>query len=189
MSHPDARDFSAIDVRGTSLSKDTLDALLPVVYDELRLLAQRFLQRERVDHTLQPTALVNEAYLRLSAQHHVNWVDRGQFFGIAAQMMRRILVNHAEAKHAAKRGGMATRVTLDEAVSWSGDRDIDLVELDEALLRLALIDPRQARLVELRFFGGLTIEDTAASLDVSPATVKREWTVAKAWLRRELTPR
>lgn len=187
MAPTDHSDFAGLDHHGVSLSKETLDALLPVVYDELRSLAQRFLQHERPDHTLQPTALVNEAYLRLSAQRHVDWLDRAQFFGIAGQMMRRILVNHAEAKQAAKRGGSATRVTLDEAVSWSGERDLDLVELDEALLRLARIDARQARLVELRFFAGLTIEDTAEVLGISPATVKREWTVAKTWLRRELT--
>ncbi len=186
MSHSDSRDFSGVNLQGTSISKETLDALLPAAYDELRLLAQRFMAHERPDHTLQPTALVNEAYLRLSAQRQVDWVDRPQFFGIAAQMMRRILVNHAEARNAAKRGGTATRVTLDEAVSWPGDRDVDLVELDEALVRLSLIDPRQGRLVELRFFAGLTIEDTAVLLGISPATVKREWTVAKAWLRRDL---
>ncbi len=183
----DHRDLSGLDHHGVALSKDALDALLPAVYDELRVLAQRFLRHERPDHTLQPTALVNEAYLRLSQQRRVDWLDRAQFFGIAAQMMRRILVNHAEAKHAAKRGGTATRVTLDDAVSWSGERDLDLVELDEALNRLAAIDARQARLVELRFFAGLTIEDTADLLGVSPATVKRDWTVAKTWLRRELS--
>ena len=183
----DHHDLSGLDHHGVALSKETLDALLPAVYDELRLLAQRFLQHERQDHTLQPTALVNEAYLRLSQQRRVDWLDRAQFFGIAAQMMRRILVNHAEAKHAAKRGGIATRVTLDDAVSWSGGRDLDLVELDEALNRLAALDARQARLVELRFFAGLTIEDTADVLGVSPATVKRDWTVAKTWLRRELS--
>ncbi|MBP6772992.1 MAG: sigma-70 family RNA polymerase sigma factor [Gemmatimonadaceae bacterium] len=164
-----------------------LDAMLPVVYAELRELAERHLQRERPDHTLQPTALVNEAYLRLQSQRKVDWANRAQFFGIAAQMMRRILVTHAEARHASKRGGFATRVTLDESVSWTDERDLDLVELDETLQRLAAIDPRQAQVVELRFFAGLTIEDTAEALGISPATVKREWTVAKAWLRRELT--
>lgn len=168
-------------------SKAELDAALPLVYDELRSLAQQYLFRERPDHTLQPTALVNEAYLRLSAQRQVDWGNRAQFFGVAAQMMRRILVNYAESRNAEKRGGQVTHVTLDAAVSWSGTRDLDLVALDDALAKLALIDTRQARLVELRFFAGLSIEDTAQLLALSPATVKREWTVAKAWLRRELT--
>ncbi|BAH37111.1 MAG TPA: RNA polymerase subunit sigma-70 [Gemmatimonas aurantiaca] len=169
--------------------KDALDAALPFVYDELRALAQQYLHAERPDHTLQPTALVNEAYIRLTSQRQVNWGNRAQFLGIAAQMMRRILVNHAVARNAERRGGQLTHVTLDEAVSWSGERDLDLLELDEALARLAQLDPRQARMVELRFFAGLSIEDTATVLSLSPATIKREWTVAKAWLRRELTRR
>ncbi|MEQ1691421.1 MAG: sigma-70 family RNA polymerase sigma factor [Gemmatimonas sp.] len=187
MTAPDPDDLASYVIGGSVADKATLDALLPVVYEELRSLARRFLHLERPDHTLQPTALVNEAYLRLSAQRHVNWVDRSQFFGVAAQMMRRILVNHAEARNSAKRGGLATRVTLNESVSWSGGRELDLVELDEALTTLGQLDPRQARVVELRFFAGLTIEETADVLDISPATVKREWSMAKAWLRRELT--
>lgn len=170
-------------------NKAALDAALPLVYDELRALAQQYLHRERPDHTLQPTALVNEAYLRLSTQREVDFGNRAQFFGMAAQMMRRILVNHAEARNAGKRDGLRTQVTLDEAVSWTGGRDVDLIDLDNALARLAAIDPRQAQLVELRFFAGLSIDDTASVLSLSPATVKREWTVAKAWLRRELTTR
>lgn len=160
--------------------------MLPVVYDELHRLAQSFLRAERADHTLQPTALVNEAYLRLSSQRTVNWLNRAQFFGIAAQMMRRILVTHAESRNAAKREGMATRVTLDDSLSWSGGRDLDLVALDDALNNLAAIDLRQAQVVEQRFFAGLSIEETAEVLGISPATVKREWTMAKAWLRRTL---
>lgn len=167
--------------------KATLDALMPVVYAELHAVAERALRFERADHTLQPTALVNEAYIRLSAQRSVSWMNRAQFVGIAARMMRRILVNHAEARNAAKRGGLATRVTLEESISWSGGRDLDLVELDGALTGLAQLDPRQARLVELRFFAGQSIEETAEVMGISPATVKREWTVAKAWLRRALT--
>jgi RNA polymerase sigma factor (TIGR02999 family) len=116
----------------------------------------------------------------------VNWQDKAQLFGVAAQMMRRILVNHAEARNATKRGGLVTRVTLDESVSWGGDRELDIVALDEALTRLAQLDPRQARVVELRFFAGLSIEESAEVLNVSPATVKREWSMAKAWLRAEL---
>jgi RNA polymerase sigma-70 factor, ECF subfamily len=177
--HPSAPD-------GVAKGKATLDALLPLVYEELHGLASRYLRVERADHTLQPTALVNEAYLRLAAQNHVDWRDRNQFFGIAAQMMRRILVNHAEGRNAEKRGGEFTRVTLDDSVSWSDERSVDLVQLDDALSALATIDARQARVVELRFFGGLGIEETAEVLDISAATVKREWSTAKAWLRREL---
>lgn len=175
------------DIDDDSRGKATLDSLMPAVYAELHAIAERALRHERADHTLQPTALVNEAYIRLSAQRSVDWMNRSQFFGVAAQMMRRILVNHAEARNAAKRGGLATRVTLDESMSWSGERDVNLVALDAALTELSQIDPRQARVVELRFFAGLSIEQTAEVMDISPTTVKREWTVAKAWLRRALT--
>ncbi len=187
LSSRDPHDLTSYVIGGSPHDKATLDALLPAVYGELHALAERYLRIERPDHTLQPTALVHEAYIRLSAQRHVNWCDRAQFFGVAAQMMRRILVNHAEARNSAKRGGKVTRVTLDESVSWADGRDIDLVHLDEALTSLAAFDPRQARIVELRFFAGLGIEETAEVLAISPATVKREWSVAKAWLRRELT--
>ena len=180
-------DFTTIRTGGSATDKATLDAMLPLVYDELHRLAQKFLASERDDHTLQPTALVNEAYLRLSAQHTVNWVNRSQFFGVAAQMMRRILVTHAESRNAAKRLGMATRVTLDDSLSWSGGRDLDLVALDDALTELAALDPRAAQVVEQRFFAGLSIDETADVLDISPATVKREWATAKAWLRRALS--
>jgi RNA polymerase sigma factor (TIGR02999 family) len=184
---PDPNDLTSYVIGGSTHDKAALDALLPAVYGELHALAERYLRIERPDHTLQPTALVHEAYIRLSAQRHVDWCDRAQFFGVAAQMMRRILVNHAEARNSAKRGGKVTRVTLDESVSWSGEQALDLVELDESLTALAAFDPRQARVVELRFFAGLGIEETAEVLGISPATVKREWSVAKAWLRRELT--
>ena len=183
-------DQSASDQTATNkatLDKASLDELVPAVYAELHAIAERALRRERPDHTLQPTALVNEAYIRLSAQHSVPWGSRSQFLGLAAGMMRRILVNHAEARNAAKRGGLATRVTLDNAISWTGTRDVDLVELDHALEKLSELDPRQARVVELRFFASLTIDETADVLQLSPMTVKREWTVAKAWLRRALT--
>lgn len=173
-------------VVGNPHDRAALDAQLPAVYAELRALAGHYLNGERADHTLQPTALVHEAYLRLSQQHGVNWQDKAQLFGVAAQMMRRILVNHAEARNATKRGGLVTRVTLDESVSWGGDRELDIVALDEALTRLAQLDPRQARVVELRFFAGLSIEESAEVLNISPATVKREWSMAKAWLRAEL---
>lgn len=184
---PDSDSLSEFTFMGEPQDRAALDALLPAVYSELRALASRYLRGERPDHTLQPTALVHEAYLRLSQQHGVNWQDKGQLFGIAAQMMRRILVNHAEARNAKKRGGLVTRVTLDDSVSWGGDRELDIVALDEALTRLAELDARQARVVELRFFAGLSIDESAEVLGISPATVKREWSMAKAWLRSELS--
>jgi RNA polymerase sigma-70 factor (ECF subfamily) len=168
-------------------TKQGLDALFPVVYGELRRLADRYLGHERSDHTLQPTALVHEAYMRLVDQKRVDWRNRAQFFGLAAEMMRRILINYAEARKTTKRGGGITVVALDEAVSLAEERDIDLVALDEALKELSALDARQSRIVELRFFGGLSIEETAEVLELSPATVKREWSTAKAWLHRALT--
>ncbi len=186
MPRPDENDLSEFTIGGNARDKAALDALLPAVYEELHALAGRYLRHERPDHTLQPTALVHEAYIRLSEQRQVDWRDRSQFFGVAAQMMRRILVNYAESRNTAKRGGQFARVTLDESVSWDGERALDLVSLDEALTALAALDARQARVVELRFFAGLSIEETGEVLDISPATVKREWTMAKAWLRRAL---
>jgi RNA polymerase sigma-70 factor, ECF subfamily len=167
--------------------RQSLDLLLPLVYDELHRLAQSFMRSERVNHTLQPTALVHEAYLRLIDQREVDWQNRAHFFSIAAQTMRRILVNHALSNRAAKRGGEATRVSIDEAISFPGTRDIDLVLLDEALKRLAEFDPQQSRIVELRFFGGLTIEEVATVVGLSTATVEREWRTAKAWLHTQIT--
>jgi len=168
--------------------QNALNQLMPLVYAELRRLAASYLSRERSDHTLQPTALVNEAYLRLIDQNGVAWENRAQFFGIAAQMMRRILVNHARDRHADKRGGPELlRVSLDDAISFFEERDVNLVALDEALTRLEEMDQRQSQIVELRFFGGLTIEEVAAQLHTSPATVKREWATAKLWLQRELS--
>ncbi|GLC24904.1 sigma-70 family RNA polymerase sigma factor [Roseisolibacter agri] len=167
------------------------DALLPTVYAELRRQARRALRRESVGNTLEPTALVHEAYLRLAGQERGQWRSREQFFGIAAQLMRRILVDHARARHAAKRGG-AQRVCVtlaDGDASGGPDAEeprVDLLALHDALSRLAAFDARQAHVVELRYFGGLTIDETAAALGLSPATVKREWAVARAWLRREL---
>jgi len=169
-------------------NQTALDELMPLVYAELHRLAASYLSRERADHTLQPTALVNEAYLRLIDQNAVAWENRAQFFGIAAQMMRRILVNHARDRHAEKRGGPdILRVSLDDAISFFEERDVNLVALDEALTRLEQMDPQQSQIVELRFFGGLTIEEVAAQLHTSPATVKREWSTAKLWLLRELS--
>ena len=167
--------------------KAALDELMPVVYDELRRLAQNYLSRERPDHTLQTTALVHEAYLRLVDQKCVNWQNRAQFFGIAAQMMRRILINHAKDRNAKKRQGYATKVSLDDAVSFFEKRELDLMALDEGLNGLAVLDPRQTQIVELRFFGGLTIDEVSEVLGISPATTKREWDSAKLWLRRQLS--
>jgi RNA polymerase sigma factor (TIGR02999 family) len=169
--------------------REALDALTPLVYDELRRLAGRYLRRERLDHTLQSTALVHEAYLKLIDQRNVRWQNRAQFFGLAAEMIRRILVDHARARQAAKRGGSAFKLTLDEALDASAPRDLDLVRLDDVLEGLAKIDPQQSKIVELRFFAGLTIEETAEVLGISPATVKRDWMVAKAWLKRAMLER
>jgi RNA polymerase sigma factor (TIGR02999 family) len=164
----------------------SLDELLPVVYQELRRLAAGYIRREKPGQTLQPTALVHEAYLRLMKDRPGRWQNRAHFCAIAAHSMRQILIERARARGAAKRGGARHRITLDEGLAAGGDRSIDLLALDEALQRLAQLDAEQARLVELRFFGGLTVEETADAMGISPATVKRHWTVAKAWLTREL---
>jgi len=161
------------------------DALVPLVYAELHDLAVHYMRGERTDHTLQPTALVHEAYMRLVDQRNASWQNRSHFFGIAAQAMRRILVDHARRKRATKREG-GERVTLDESVAEAPQRSVDLIALDDALVKLAALDPRQARVVELRYFGGLDIEQTAESLGISPATVKRDWTFARAFLQREM---
>jgi RNA polymerase sigma factor (TIGR02999 family) len=163
-----------------------VDALLPIVYEELRRRAAAYLRRERAGQTLQPTALVHEAYLRLMKDRPDRWQNRAHFCAIAAHSMRQILIERARARHALKRGGAPPRVTLDEGLVAGEMRSIDLLALDEALGRLEQLDPEQARLVELRFFGGLTIEETAEAMGTSPATVKRHWTVARAWLAREL---
>lgn len=166
-----------------------IEQLVPLVYAELRRIAARSLRRERPGHTLQATALVHEAYLRLFGDQRLSFQNRSHFLGIAARSMRQILVEHARARDAAKRGGERRRVTLDEAVAAIGAQEIDLLAVDEALDRLAAVNAQHARIVELRFFGGLTNEETAAALGVSPATVKRAWTVARAWLFRELSDR
>jgi RNA polymerase sigma factor (TIGR02999 family) len=163
-----------------------LDRLVPIVYDELRRQAQRYLRRENPGHTLQTTALVHEAYLRLVDQREARWQNRAQFFGVAAQAMRRILVDHARRHQAAKRGGSAIQVPYEEDAMAAVASDVDLVSLDDALTRLAALDAQQARVVELRYFTGLGIEETAEALGISPATVKREWAMARAWLKREL---
>jgi RNA polymerase sigma factor (TIGR02999 family) len=169
----------------TEGDKQALEDLLPLVYDELRRLARSYLQRERPGHTLQSTALVHEAYMRLVDQD-VSWQSRAHFFGIAAQMMRRILVDHARTKNAAKRGDGACKVTLDEGLVATEERDVNVLALDEALTKLGQLDPQQSQIVELRFFAGLSIEDTSEVLKISPATVKRDWAMAKAWLYREM---
>jgi len=166
---------------------NALDQLLPLVYDELRRLAQSYLRKENVGHTLQSTALVHEAYLRLIDQRNVSWQNRSHFFGIAAQMMRRVLVDHARAHNAAKRGSGGIKVTLEEGLVAAEQRDVNVIALDGALNKLAEIDPQQSRIVELRFFAGLSIEDTAEVLKISPATVKRDWAMAKAWLYGEMS--
>jgi RNA polymerase sigma factor (TIGR02999 family) len=167
-------------------NQGAFDQLAPAVYDELRRLAARYLSRERAGHTLQPTALVHEAFLRLIDQSRVEWQGRAHFFGVAAQMIRRILVDHARAHQAAKRGAGAVHFAIDDNFDAAAPRDLDLVALDDALAALAELDAQQTRVIELRFFGGLSIEETAAVLKVSPATVKREWAAARAWLYREL---
>lgn len=167
--------------------REALDRLIPLVYDELRRLADRYLRRERADHTLQPTALVNEAYMRLVGQSEVRWQNRAHFIGVAAQLMRRILVDHARGRVASKRGGGRQKLSLQALDSFFEEPDLDLVALDDALGELAEMDPQQSRIVELRFFGGLTIEETAEVVGVSPMTVKREWALAKAWLLRQVS--
>ena len=162
------------------------EELMPLVYAELRTLAAKYLRRERVNHTLQPTALVNEAYLRLIDQRKVEWQNRAQFFGLAARLMRNILVDHARSHQAAKRGGQQLSVSLSRADRVSKEPEIDLVALHETLERLAAHDQQKGRIVELRFFGGLTIEETAEVLEISHATVERDWKMARAWLRCEL---
>src|SRR5512140_369564 len=166
--------------------RGALDALVPHVYAELRRQADRYLGRQRSGHTLQATALVHEAFLRLVDQTHVSYKDRAHFFAVASRAMRQILVDHARRRNAGKRGGGATRLALEDEIAAVPPRGVDLVALDDALARLEKLDPDQARLVELRFFGGLTVEETAAVLGCSPATVKRSWSSARAWLYGEL---
>lgn len=168
--------------------REALDELMPLVYDELHQQAARYLRRESKDHTLQTTALIHEAYLKLIDQREVRWQNRAHFFGIAAQAMRRIMVDYARAKHREKRGGGDAKQPLEAAMSVAVDeKAIDLIALDEVLTRLAAIDSQQARVVELRYFSGLSLEETAEVLNISRATTAREWNVARAWLHREMT--
>ena len=168
-------------------NQSALDELYPLVYDELHRLARRYMSRERKGHTLQTTALINEAYVRLVGQKNVVWANRSHFFAISAQIMRRILIDHARRHAYAKRGGGAQQVSLDEAATVTPDQSGELIRLDEALKSLAEIDPRRSQVVELKFFGGLSIEETAEVLKISPTTVERDWTIAKAWLHKSLT--
>jgi RNA polymerase sigma factor (TIGR02999 family) len=170
-------------------NEQALEQLTPLVYGELKRLARSYLRRERSDHTLQSTALVHEAWMRLVDQKHVVWQNRAHFFGVAAQLIRRILVDYARNRHAAKRGAGAVKLSLEEVVETPRQRPLDLVSLDDALETLERMDAQQARVVELRFFAGLSIEETAEVLRISPATVKRDWTAAKAWLYRDLSGR
>ena len=164
-----------------------LDQLMPLVYDELRRIASRFLRNERQAHTLQTGALVNEAYLRLVDHENIEWQNRAHFFGVAAQAMRRVLVDHARTRNYAKRGGAAQQVSLDQALDVTEERAADLIALDDALQALAKIDPRKSHVVELRYFGGLSVEETAEALSISTITVIRDWNTAKAWLMREVS--
>lgn len=164
-----------------------LTEALPQLYDELRWIAGSYLRRERPGHTLQPTALVHEAYLRLREQRNVDWGNRSQFLAIAARMMRRILVDHAMARRTAKRGGGSVKVSLDAALQIFEEQEVSTLALHDALQELEVLDPRQAQVVEMRFFGGMTVPEIGEVLSISPATVKREWNVAKLWLEREMT--
>lgn len=185
MTSPSAHDVTRLLADLQQGRGDASEQLIPLVYAELHQLAMHYMRGERSDHTLQPTALVHEAYLRLVDQRAVSWQNRAHFFGIAAQSMRRILVDHARRKRAAKREG-GERITLDESVAEAPERSLDLMALEDALAKLAALDPRQVKVVELRFFGGLDIEQTAEALGMSPATVKRDWTFARAFLQREM---
>ena len=187
MSDPSAQNVTQLLVQWSKGDREALEALVPLVYEELRRVARYYLRQEKQNHTLSSTALVHEAYLRLVSQKEVTWQNRAHFFGVAAQMMRRILVDHARRYAYAKRGGGALTLALDEVVATPQRRAIDLVALDDALDSLAKLDQRQSRMVELRFFGGLSIEETSEVLGVSTPTVKREWASARAWLFREIS--
>jgi RNA polymerase sigma factor (TIGR02999 family) len=184
---PAPHDVTALLESWSNGDPDALQRLMPLVYDELHRLARNYLRRERPDHTLQSTALVHEAYMRMVNQKTVHWQNRAHFFGVAAQSIRHILVDHARSYQTAKRGSGGHKLSLDEAIAITEARDIDLIALDDALNGLSAVDPQQGRIVELRFFGGLSIEETADVLKISPATVKRDWVMAKAWLYRNLS--
>lgn len=186
MTEPQTHRVTQLLIDWSNGDQSAFDKLMPLIDEELRRLAHHYMSRERVGHTLQTTALVNEAFLKLVNRKNLQWQNRAHFFGLAAQVMRTILVDHARSHASAKRGGGARNLELDEAMLVSQQKASEVVALDEALNQLALIDPRQSRIVELRFFGGLTVEEAAEVLHVSPVTIKREWSTAKAWLYHEL---
>jgi RNA polymerase sigma factor (TIGR02999 family) len=185
MSEP-PRDITVLLGQWQGGDQNALSALTPLVYGELRRLAQSYLNRERGNHTLQGTALVHEAYLRLVDQRQVQWRNRNHFFALSAELIRRILVDHARAKTAGKRGGDQIKLSLEEGMEPAAEGDVDVIALDDALQLLARLDPQQSRIVELRYFAGLKIEETAEVLNISPATVKRDWAMARAFLKREM---
>ena len=187
MTQPSTHEVTELLIEWSNGDKAALDKLMPLIHQELRRLAHHYMSRERPGHTLQTTALVNEAYVRLINRKDVHWQNRAHFFAIAAQSMRCILVDHARNLAYAKRGGGARKFTLDEGMTVSHERAAEVVAVDDALNDLAALDLQQSRIVELRFFGGLTIEETAEVLHLSPATIKREWSTAKAWLHHELS--
>lgn len=186
MTIPSRQDVTDLLIEWGKGDQDALNKLIPLVYDELHRLASRHLRHERPGHTLQTTALVHEAYLKLVDQRNLTWQHRAQFFAAAAQVMRHVLVDHARRRRAFKRGGDYCRFSLDESVISSEEKDPDLLTLNEALNSLAVIDPQQSRVVELRVFGGLTVEETAEALGISSRTVKREWSMGKAWLHKQI---
>ena len=181
-----AHDVTVLFTRVSAGDNSAPGELLELVYEDLRHLAAAYMEDERGDHTLQATALVHEAYLRMVDWENVSWENRAQFFAVAAQVMRRVLVDHARGRNAAKREGSQQTLALDDAVSLANEKEFDVLALEEALLSLEKLDPRQAKIVELRFFGGLSIDEAAHVLKISSTTVKREWTIAKAWFQREL---
>ncbi|MDQ5845517.1 MAG: sigma-70 family RNA polymerase sigma factor [Acidobacteriota bacterium] len=181
-----AEDLTGLLIEWREGDPSALEKLTPLVYDELRRIAHRYMQRERNGHTLQTTALVNEAYLRLAGQQKIQWQSRAHFFAVSAQVMRHILIDHARRRHYAKRGGEASQVQLEDTAAMSQQRAAELVALDDALDELANLDPRKARVVELRYFGGLSLEETAEVLEISVMTVRRDWRAAKAWLFRRM---
>ena len=187
VSTPQSHEVTQLLIQWGHGDEESLKALIPLVYEDLRRAARRYLRRERRDHTLQSAALVHEAYVRLIDQRNANWQNRSHFFGVASQLMRRILVDYARRRAAGRRGAGNTKLSISEDVAAPGKQDIDLLAIDDALNRLTKLDPQQSRIVELRFFSGLSIEDTAEVLRISPATVKRDWNMAKAWLYLEIT--
>lgn len=186
MTDPQTHQVTELLIAWSNGDQSAFDKLMPLIDEELRRLAHRYMSRERAGHTLQTTALINEAFLHLVNRKNLQWQNRAHFFGLAAQVMRTILVDHARSHASVKRGGGTRNLELDEALVVSQQKAAEVVALDEALKQLALIDPRQSRIVELRFFGGLTVEEAAEVLHVSPVTIKREWSTAKAWLYHEL---